>query len=65
KDQGLAQIKSDAELAYILHEEELAEIERIQKKEAQEEVSMAAIYEEYDTIQASINADALFAAKLQ
>ncbi|GJU36963.1 hypothetical protein Tco_1185317 [Tanacetum coccineum] len=45
--------------------EELAEIERIQKeKAAQEEVSMAAIYEEYDTIQASIDVDALFAAKL-
>ncbi|GKC05686.1 hypothetical protein Tco_0997296 [Tanacetum coccineum] len=54
------------ELAHRLHEEELAEIERIQKeKAAQEEVSMAAIYEEYDTIQASIDADALFAAKLQ
>ncbi|GJS17135.1 hypothetical protein Tco_0411607 [Tanacetum coccineum] len=66
KDQGLAQIESDAELAHRLHEEELAEIERIQKeKAAQEEVSMAAIYEEYDTIQASIDADALFAAKLQ
>ncbi|GJU52978.1 hypothetical protein Tco_1226692 [Tanacetum coccineum] len=49
------------ELAHKLHEEELAEIERIQKeKAAQEEVSMAAIYEEYDTIP-----DALFAAKLQ
>ncbi|GKB07825.1 hypothetical protein Tco_0836109 [Tanacetum coccineum] len=35
------------ELAHRLHEEELAEIERIQKeKESQEEVSMAAIYEE-------------------
>ncbi|GJV25811.1 hypothetical protein Tco_1378506 [Tanacetum coccineum] len=66
KDQGLAQIESDAELAHRLHEEELAEIERIQKeKAAQEEVSMAAIYEEYDTIQASIDVDALFAAKLQ
>ncbi|GJW90252.1 putative ribonuclease H-like domain-containing protein [Tanacetum coccineum] len=65
-DQGLAQIESDAELAHKLHKEELAEIERIQKEKAtQEEVSMAAIYEEYDTIQASIDADALFAAKLQ
>ncbi|GKD71258.1 hypothetical protein Tco_1325348 [Tanacetum coccineum] len=54
------------ELAHILHKEELAEIERIQKeKAAQEEVSMTAIYEEYDTIQASIDVDALFAAKLQ
>ncbi|GJX19839.1 hypothetical protein Tco_0222516 [Tanacetum coccineum] len=66
KDQGLAQIESDAELAHILHEEELAKIERIQKEKAtQEEVSMHATYEEYDTIQASIDADALFAAKLQ
>ncbi|GKC17842.1 hypothetical protein Tco_1014624 [Tanacetum coccineum] len=40
--------------------------ERIQKeKAAQEEVSMAAIYKEYDIIQASIDDDALFAAKLQ
>ncbi|GJU21018.1 hypothetical protein Tco_1154360 [Tanacetum coccineum] len=39
---------------------------KIQKEKAtQEEVSMAAIFEEYDTIQASIDADALFAAKLQ
>ncbi|GJR86249.1 hypothetical protein Tco_0210260 [Tanacetum coccineum] len=54
------------ELAHRLHEEELAEIERIQKERAaQEEASMAVIYEEYDTIQASIDADALFAAKLQ
>ncbi|GJW40013.1 hypothetical protein Tco_0065858 [Tanacetum coccineum] len=54
------------ELAHRLHEEELAEIERIQKeKAAQEEVLIAAIYEEYDTIQASIDADASFAAKLQ
>ncbi|GJS01046.1 hypothetical protein Tco_0317554 [Tanacetum coccineum] len=60
KDQGLAQIKSDAELTYRLHEEKLAGIERIQKeKAAQEEVSMAAIFEEYDIIQASIDADAL------
>ncbi|GKA29705.1 hypothetical protein Tco_0715950, partial [Tanacetum coccineum] len=32
---------------------------------AQEEAYMAALYEEYDTIQASIDVDALFAAKLQ
>ncbi|GJZ22166.1 putative ribonuclease H-like domain-containing protein, partial [Tanacetum coccineum] len=66
KYQGLAQIESVAELAHRLHEEELAKIERIQKeKAAQEEVSMVVIYEEYDTIQASIDADALFVAKLQ
>ncbi|GKD39136.1 hypothetical protein Tco_1259343 [Tanacetum coccineum] len=35
------------------------------EKAAQEEVSMAAIYEEYDTIQASTDADALFAGKLE
>ncbi|GKE42090.1 hypothetical protein Tco_1469374 [Tanacetum coccineum] len=66
KDQGLAQIERDAELAHRLHKEELAEIERIQKERAaQEEASMTAIYEEYDTIHASIDAGALFAAKLQ
>ncbi|GJW91611.1 hypothetical protein Tco_0169164 [Tanacetum coccineum] len=47
KDQGLAQIENDAELANILHEEELAKIERIQKEKAtQEEVLMATIYED-------------------
>ncbi|GKB25090.1 putative ribonuclease H-like domain-containing protein [Tanacetum coccineum] len=66
RDQGLAQIESDAELAQRLYEEDLAEEERRKsKRAAQEEASMAAIYEEYDTIQASIDADALFAAKLQ
>ncbi|GJR49891.1 putative ribonuclease H-like domain-containing protein [Tanacetum coccineum] len=35
------------------------------KKTTQEKVSMAAIYKEYDTIQANIDVDALFAAKLQ
>ncbi|GJX85025.1 hypothetical protein Tco_0335799 [Tanacetum coccineum] len=38
---------------------------RLKEKAAQEEVSIAAIYKEYDTIQASIDVDALFAAKLQ
>ncbi|GJY46025.1 hypothetical protein Tco_0435088 [Tanacetum coccineum] len=66
KDQGDLQIQADAELAQRLHEEELAELERRQKERvAQEEASMAALYEEYDTIQASIDVDALFAAKLQ
>ncbi|GJY78290.1 hypothetical protein Tco_0484091 [Tanacetum coccineum] len=66
RDQGDLQIQADAELAQRLHEEELAELERRQKERvAQEEASMAALYEEYDTIQASIDADALFAAKLQ
>ncbi|GJT81824.1 hypothetical protein Tco_1056166 [Tanacetum coccineum] len=45
---------------------ELAQVERRQKERAaQEEASMAALYEEYDTIQASIDVDALFAARLQ
>ncbi|GJY14330.1 ribonuclease H-like domain-containing protein [Tanacetum coccineum] len=38
---------------------------RNKERIAQEEASMAALYEEYDTIQAIIDADALFAAKLQ
>ncbi|GJZ76148.1 hypothetical protein Tco_0640613 [Tanacetum coccineum] len=47
KDQGLAQIESDAELAHRLHEEELAEIERIQKeKAAQEEYQCCNLYRE-------------------
>ncbi|GJT82966.1 hypothetical protein Tco_1057308 [Tanacetum coccineum] len=54
------------ELTQRLYEQELAEVERVQKeRQTQEEASMAALYEEYDTIQASIDADALFAAKLQ
>ncbi|GJZ87948.1 hypothetical protein Tco_0659730 [Tanacetum coccineum] len=61
KDQGDLQIQADAELAQRLHEEELAELEMRQKERvAQEEASMAALYEEYDTIQASIDADALW-----
>ncbi|GKE71589.1 hypothetical protein Tco_1529661 [Tanacetum coccineum] len=66
RDQGDLQIQADVELAQRLHEEELAELEKRQKERvAQEEASMAALYEEYDTIQASIDVDALFAAKLQ
>ncbi|GJR56494.1 hypothetical protein Tco_1407015 [Tanacetum coccineum] len=66
RDQGYLQIQADAELAQRLHEEELAELERRQKERvAQEEAYMATLYEEYDTMQASIDADALFAAKLQ
>ncbi|GJX47424.1 hypothetical protein Tco_0272614 [Tanacetum coccineum] len=65
-DQGDLQVQSDAELAQLLHQEELAELERRQKeRERQEKASMDAIYEEYDTIQANIDADTLFAAKLQ
>ncbi|GKC79345.1 hypothetical protein Tco_1130119 [Tanacetum coccineum] len=66
RDQGLAQIESDAELAQRLHEEELAELDRAQKeRQRQEEATNAALAEEFDEIQARIDADALFAAKLQ
>ncbi|GKA66805.1 putative ribonuclease H-like domain-containing protein, partial [Tanacetum coccineum] len=65
-DQGDLQLQADAELAQLLHQEELAQVERRQRERAeQEEASIAALYEEYDTIQASIDADALFVARLQ
>ncbi|GJV41004.1 hypothetical protein Tco_1419444 [Tanacetum coccineum] len=58
RDQGLAQIKSDAELAQRLHEEELAELDRVQKeKQKQEEATNAALAEEFDEIQARMDAD--------
>ncbi|GJS50795.1 hypothetical protein Tco_0624157, partial [Tanacetum coccineum] len=66
KDQGIDQIERDEELAHKLHEEELDEIARIQEeKAAQEEASRVAIMEMFDEVQAGIDADALFAAKLQ
>ncbi|GKA03400.1 hypothetical protein Tco_0676181 [Tanacetum coccineum] len=53
KDQGIDQIKRDEELAHKLHEEELAEIARIQEeKAAQEEPSRTAIMEMIDEVQA-------------
>ncbi|GJS62918.1 hypothetical protein Tco_0677482 [Tanacetum coccineum] len=58
KDQGLAQIESNAELAQRLHEEELAELERAQiKRQKQEEATNAALAEEFDEIQARIDVD--------
>ncbi|GKG45601.1 hypothetical protein Tco_0498047, partial [Tanacetum coccineum] len=60
KDQGIDQIERDEELAHKLHEEELAEIATIQ-----EEASRVAIMKMFDEVQAGINVDALFAAKLQ
>ncbi|GKB90278.1 hypothetical protein Tco_0962550, partial [Tanacetum coccineum] len=58
RDQGLAQIESDAELAQRLHEEELAELDRVQKeRQKQEEATGAALAEEFDEIQARIDAD--------
>ncbi|GJU45353.1 hypothetical protein Tco_1202619 [Tanacetum coccineum] len=66
KDQGIDQIERDEELAHKLHKEELAEIARIQEeKVAQEEASRVAIIEMFDEVQAGIDADALFTAKLQ
>ncbi|GJR52297.1 hypothetical protein Tco_1402818 [Tanacetum coccineum] len=47
RDQGLAQIESDVELAQILHEEELAELHRAQKEtQKQKEATNAALAEE-------------------
>ncbi|GJY95417.1 hypothetical protein Tco_0511778 [Tanacetum coccineum] len=66
KDQGIDQIERDEELSHKLHEEELAEIARIQEeKAAQEEASRVSIMEMFDEVQAGIDADALFATKLQ
>ncbi|GKD84963.1 hypothetical protein Tco_1356117 [Tanacetum coccineum] len=63
RDQGLAQIESDAELALRLHEEELAELERMQRERvAQEEASMAALYEEAQFLVETIAAQRNFRA---
>ncbi|GJX47757.1 hypothetical protein Tco_0272947 [Tanacetum coccineum] len=46
-DQGDLQLQADAELAQLLHQEELAQVERRQRERAaQEEASIAALYEE-------------------
>ncbi|GKC55945.1 hypothetical protein Tco_1083543 [Tanacetum coccineum] len=55
RDQGLAQIESDAELAQRLHEEELVELEKERQK--QEEATNVALAEEFDKVQARIDAD--------
>ncbi|GKB64617.1 hypothetical protein Tco_0920803 [Tanacetum coccineum] len=58
RDQGLAQIESDAVLAQRLHEEELAELDRVQKeRQKQEEAINATLAEEFDEIQARMDAD--------
>ncbi|GJR23440.1 putative ribonuclease H-like domain-containing protein [Tanacetum coccineum] len=62
RDQGLAQIESDAELAQRLHEEELAELDIAQKK--QEEATNSALAEEFDEIQARMDADHELAVRL-
>ncbi|GJT96474.1 hypothetical protein Tco_1091992 [Tanacetum coccineum] len=65
RDQGLAQIESDAELAQRLHEEELAELDRAQKeKQKQEEATNAALAKEFDEIQARMDADHELAVRL-
>nr|GFB03781.1 hypothetical protein [Tanacetum cinerariifolium] len=58
KNSRKAQIQMDEELALRLHEEEVAELERMQRdKFAQEEAS--------NDIQARMDADALLATRLQ
>ncbi|GJY47561.1 hypothetical protein Tco_0436624 [Tanacetum coccineum] len=65
KDQGLAQIESDAELAQRLHDEELAALDRAQKeRQKQEEATNAALAEEFDEIQARMDADHELAVRL-
>ncbi|GJS97629.1 hypothetical protein Tco_0804597 [Tanacetum coccineum] len=65
KDQGLAQIESDAELAQRLHGEELAELDRAQKeRQKQEEATSAALAKEFDEIQARIDVDHELAVRL-
>ncbi|GKF32532.1 hypothetical protein Tco_0102330 [Tanacetum coccineum] len=65
RDQGLAQIESDVELAQIIHEEELAELDRAQKeRQKQEEATRATLAEEFDEIQARIDADHELAVRL-
>ncbi|GKD02381.1 hypothetical protein Tco_1177355, partial [Tanacetum coccineum] len=65
-DLDAAQIAKDAEVARLVYEEELAELEREkEERKRQEEASKASIAEIYDEVQAGIDVDALFAAKLQ
>ncbi|GKE90369.1 hypothetical protein Tco_1567844, partial [Tanacetum coccineum] len=65
RDQGLAQIKSNAELAQRLHEEELAELDRAQKeRQKQKEATSAALAKEFDEIQARIDVDYELAVRL-
>ncbi|GJS15898.1 retrovirus-related pol polyprotein from transposon TNT 1-94 [Tanacetum coccineum] len=55
-----AQIQRDAEIAQRLHEEEKAELERMQRERvAQEEASNAALIAEFDNVQARMEAYAL------
>ncbi|GKA94375.1 hypothetical protein Tco_0816413 [Tanacetum coccineum] len=66
RDQSMYQVQADAELAQILHQEELAELERVQKERAvQEEASQTTIKKELDDIQAMIEADEQMVVRLQ
>ncbi|GJR78333.1 hypothetical protein Tco_0149118 [Tanacetum coccineum] len=62
-DFDAAQIARDAEIARQLQVDLQAEVERERQRE--EEASKAAIAEMYNEVQAGIDADALFASKLQ
>ncbi|GJW05334.1 hypothetical protein Tco_1564190 [Tanacetum coccineum] len=62
-DFNAAHIARDAEIARQLQVDLQAEVERERQRE--EEASKSAIPETYDEVQAGIDADALFAAKLQ
>nr|GEZ24951.1 hypothetical protein [Tanacetum cinerariifolium] len=62
-DLDATQIAKDVEVARLVYEEELAELEREkEKREKEEKASKAAIAEMYDEAQEGIKADALFAA---
>nr|GEW52427.1 hypothetical protein [Tanacetum cinerariifolium] len=58
RDQGLARIESDAELAQRLYKEELAEVDRAQKeRQKQEEATIADLIKEFNEIQARMDTD--------
>nr|GEU35330.1 hypothetical protein [Tanacetum cinerariifolium] len=64
-DQGLAQIESDTDLAQRIYVEELAELERAQKeRQKKEEATIASLTEEFDEIQARIDADHELAVRM-
>nr|GEX30870.1 putative ribonuclease H-like domain-containing protein [Tanacetum cinerariifolium] len=66
RDLDATQIAKDSEVARLVYEEELAELEREkEKRQREEKASKAAIADMYDEVQAGIKVDALFAAKLQ
>nr|GEU40563.1 hypothetical protein [Tanacetum cinerariifolium] len=65
RDQGLAQIESDADFAQRIYEEELAELDRAKKeRQKQEEATITALTEEFDEIQARMDADHELAVRM-